>query len=164
MANQNPTSSSLLLRTGGAFTAVFSLVMGLLVLFVIPSACSFLSGLELIILGFLFIVGVASFFLGNALLRRKMGQRLTPNVNCRSQLKGIFIKGNYAISYGTLGDWPHLGDYLDYLRGRETPASGQCYWQAYCKVQNVTVWKQRDGVSDTTRLILSNIQVTKVEY
>ncbi len=73
MANQNPTSSSLLLRTGGAFTAVFSLVVGLLVLFVIPGACSFVSGLELIILGFLFIVGVASFFLGNALLRRKMG-------------------------------------------------------------------------------------------
>ncbi len=72
MIRQKSVGSSLL-RIGGAFTVVFSLVVGLLVLFVIPGACSFVSGLELIILGFLFIVGVATFFLGNALLRRKMG-------------------------------------------------------------------------------------------
>jgi hypothetical protein len=72
MIRQKSVGSSLL-RIGGAFTVVFSLVVGLLVLFVIPGACSFVSGLELIILGFLFIVGVVTFFLGNALLRRKMG-------------------------------------------------------------------------------------------
>jgi len=72
MIRQKSVGSSLLC-IGGAFTVVFSLVVGLLVLFVIPGACSFVSGLELIILGFLFIVGVATFFLGNALLRRKMG-------------------------------------------------------------------------------------------
>ena len=72
MIRQKSVGSSLL-RIGGAFTVVFSLVVGLLVLFVIPGACSFVSGLELIILGFLFIVGVATFFLGNALLLRKMG-------------------------------------------------------------------------------------------
>ncbi len=71
MIRQNSVGSSLLLCTGGAFTAAFSLVAGLLVLFIIPG--SFVSGLELIILGFLFIVGVATFFLGNALLRRKTG-------------------------------------------------------------------------------------------
>ncbi len=70
MDNQNPTSRSLV-RVGGAFTAVFGLVVGLLVLFVIPSACSFLTSLELLILAFLFVGGVLTFFLGDALLRRK---------------------------------------------------------------------------------------------
>ncbi len=72
MIKQNPVGSSLL-RIGGAFTAVFSLAMGLLVLFVIPGACTFLSGLELIFLGFLFIIGVLAFFFGNALSRKKIG-------------------------------------------------------------------------------------------
>ncbi len=72
MIKQNPVGSSLL-RVGGAFTAVFSLVVGLLVLFVIPGACTFVSGLQLLILGFLFIVGVLAFFLGNVLSRKKMG-------------------------------------------------------------------------------------------
>lgn len=52
------------LRVAGAFIAAFSLVMGLLVTFVIPGACSFLGGLELIILGFLFIIGVLAFIFG----------------------------------------------------------------------------------------------------
>ncbi len=59
------------LRIGGAFTAVFSLVVGLLILFAIPGACTFVSGLQLIFLGFLFIIGVLTFFLGNALSRKK---------------------------------------------------------------------------------------------
>ncbi len=62
-----------ILRIGGALTAVFSLVMGLLVLFVIPGACTFVSGLLLVVLGFLFIIGVLAFFLGNVLLHRKTG-------------------------------------------------------------------------------------------
>ncbi len=71
MVKQNAVGGSLL-RIGGAFTAVFSLVVGLLVLFVIPGACTFVSGLQLIFLGFLFVIGVLAFFLGNALLRKKM--------------------------------------------------------------------------------------------
>jgi hypothetical protein len=57
------------LRVGGAFTAIFSLIIGLLVLFVIPTACSFVGSFQLIILGFLFIVGWLAFFLGKTLLR-----------------------------------------------------------------------------------------------
>ncbi len=72
MIKQSPTTTSSILRTGGAFTAVFSLAMGLLVLFVIPGACTFLSGLELLILGFLFVAGVIAFFIGNGLSRKKM--------------------------------------------------------------------------------------------
>lgn len=64
-------SGSNVLRLGGAFVAAFSLVMGLLVLFVIPGACSFVSGLQLLILGFLLIIGMLTFFLGTALLWRK---------------------------------------------------------------------------------------------
>ncbi len=74
MIRQDPITISSLLRIGGAFTAVFSLAIGLLVLFVIPGACSFLAGLELIILVFLFVVGVLAFLIGNALLRKKRGR------------------------------------------------------------------------------------------
>ena len=71
MVKQNHTSSRLL-RIGGAFTAGFSLVIGLFVLFnVIPNPCSFLSSLELLILGFLFVGGVLTFFLGVALSWKK---------------------------------------------------------------------------------------------
>ena len=66
----NDTGTILLI--GGAFTVVFSLVVGLLVLFVIPVACIFVSGLQLLFLGFLFIIGVIGFFLGNALSRKKI--------------------------------------------------------------------------------------------
>ena len=69
MVVQRPIGNSLL-RTGGAFTAITSLAMGLLFLFVIPIACSFVGSLLLIILGFLFIAGLLSFFLGNALMWR----------------------------------------------------------------------------------------------
>ncbi|MBI4285467.1 MAG: hypothetical protein HY670_06160 [Chloroflexi bacterium] len=63
------------LRIGGAFTAVFAVVTGLLVLFVIPGACAFLSGLELLILGFLFIAGLAVFLIGQILHRKKRQAR-----------------------------------------------------------------------------------------
>ncbi|MFC2022293.1 hypothetical protein ACFLTR_03690 [Chloroflexota bacterium] len=72
MIGQNSAGSSLL-RIGGAFTTAFSLAVGLLVLFVIPGACTFVSGLHLIFLGFLFIIGVFAFFLGNVLSRKKTG-------------------------------------------------------------------------------------------
>ncbi len=73
MIRQKQAGSSVL-RIGGAFTAVFSLAIGLLVLFVIPGACSFVSGLQLILLGLLFVVGVLAFLIGNALLRKKRGR------------------------------------------------------------------------------------------
>lgn len=60
-----------LLCVVGAVIAGFSVVMGLLVLFVIPGACAFLGGLELILLGFLFIIGVTASLLGLVLLRRR---------------------------------------------------------------------------------------------
>ena len=84
MIRQNLAGSSLL-HIGGAFTAVFSLVVGLLVLFVIPSACTFVSGLQLIILGFLFVVGVVAFFLGNALLRKKREVETNPEGELKEQ-------------------------------------------------------------------------------
>jgi hypothetical protein len=84
MIGQNPTGSNLM-RVGGAFTAVFSLAVGLLVLFVIPSACSFVSGLELILLGFLFVIGVFTFFLGNTLLHRKARVETNPKGNLKAQ-------------------------------------------------------------------------------
>ncbi len=70
MALQNPTSGNLL-RIGGAFTAVFSLAMGLLVLFVIPGACSFVGSLQILILGSLFVIGGLAFLFGRALLGRQ---------------------------------------------------------------------------------------------
>ncbi len=57
------------LQISGAFIAVFSPVGGLLVLFVIPGACTFESGLELFALSFLFVVGILVFFLSEALSR-----------------------------------------------------------------------------------------------
>ncbi len=60
------------LCTVGAFIAVFSLVMGLLVLFVIPSRCSFVSSLLLFILGGLFLIGLLNLLIGKLLLRKDM--------------------------------------------------------------------------------------------
>lgn len=60
-----------LLRIGGAVVAAFSLVVGLLVLYVIPVACSFVGSLQVLILGFLFIAGALAFTLGQILKWRK---------------------------------------------------------------------------------------------
>jgi hypothetical protein len=57
------------LRVGGAFTAIFSLAMGLLILFVVPIACSFVGGIQLIVLSFLFIGGLLALLLGKTLWR-----------------------------------------------------------------------------------------------
>ncbi len=84
MIRQNSTGTSLL-RIVGGFTAVFSLAVGLLVLFVIPGACTFVSGLQLIILGFLFLAGVLAFFLGNALLRKKRKVETNPKSELKEQ-------------------------------------------------------------------------------
>ncbi len=76
MVSLNPTfnpnlTGKELLRLAGGFVAVFSLVMGLLVLFVIPGACSFLGGLQLVILALLFILGGLGFLVGHHMIRRQ---------------------------------------------------------------------------------------------
>ena len=68
----NGSSNSSILRLGGAITAIFSLVMGLLVLFVIPSACTFVGSLQLVILALLFIGGLLVFLFGLFLSHRKV--------------------------------------------------------------------------------------------
>ena len=64
--SQNLTGNSML-RIGGAVVAVFSLVMGVLILYVIPGACSFVGSIQLLILGFLFIAGALAFLIGQVL-------------------------------------------------------------------------------------------------
>ncbi len=73
MIRQNPIGSNLL-SIGGVVAMVFSAAMGLLVLFVIPIACSFVSSLGVLILGFMFIGGGVAFLLGKALLWRRKGR------------------------------------------------------------------------------------------
>lgn len=58
-------------RLLGGVLAAFSLVMGLLIVFVIPGGCSFVGGIQLFMLGFLFIIGLLCFFLGQALVWSK---------------------------------------------------------------------------------------------
>ena len=70
MANRPNRSNWEVLKLGGGFTAVFSLAMSLLLLFVVPGACSFLAGLEIIMLGLLFLAGAAVYVLGFVLHRR----------------------------------------------------------------------------------------------
>jgi len=59
------------LRLGGMFTVVLSVAVGLLVLFVLPTACSVVGGLQLVFLGFLGFLGLCVFIVGLVLLRRK---------------------------------------------------------------------------------------------
>lgn len=61
-----------ILRFGGGFTAIFGLVMGLLVLFLVPSACTFIGSLQLAILGLLFLGGLFVFLFGLVLSHRKV--------------------------------------------------------------------------------------------
>lgn len=63
--------NAVLVRNIGGFVAVFSVVMGTLVLYVIPSACSFLGGLELLMLAFLFLLGAIAFLAGMVVLKRR---------------------------------------------------------------------------------------------
>ena len=58
-------SNDSILRVGGAFTAAFSLAMGILILYVIPGACSFVGSIQLVILGFLFVAGIFAFLIGS---------------------------------------------------------------------------------------------------
>ncbi len=65
--SHSPTRTDIL-RIGGAFVAAFSLAVGLLCLFVLPDACTLVSGLQLAFLGFLFIIGILVFFIGQAMV------------------------------------------------------------------------------------------------
>ena len=68
------TSPSNILRITGAFVAIFSLVIGALVMFVLPGACSFVSIIQLAALSILFIFGVIAFLTGTAFSwKRKRG-------------------------------------------------------------------------------------------
>ncbi len=67
---QNRDKNDLIRLTGG-FIAAFSLVMGLLVLFVIPGGCSLLGGIELLILAFMFLIGIIILFIGQLKRRQK---------------------------------------------------------------------------------------------
>ncbi len=61
------------LTIGGAIMAAFGLVMGLLVLFVIPGRYRLFSGIQLIILGAVFIIGLLALALGMLLSPRRKG-------------------------------------------------------------------------------------------
>ncbi len=58
MIRQNTVPSSSILRLGGAYIAIFSVVAVLLLLFAIPSSCRFVIGLQLTFLGFFLIIGL----------------------------------------------------------------------------------------------------------
>jgi hypothetical protein len=51
------------MKIGGFLTIVSSIVMGLFVLFGPSAACSFVSGLLLLMLGFIFITGMVVFLI-----------------------------------------------------------------------------------------------------
>lgn len=64
-----------LLRYGGAYISIFSVVIGLLVLFAIPVACSYVGSIQLVILGLLFVLGVMAFLAGTVFSwRRRKGK------------------------------------------------------------------------------------------
>ena len=70
MVAQNPSRQHVL-HVGGLFITIFSLVMVLLSLFVLPSACSFVGGLQVVFLAFMLIVGIVILLLANTVFRNK---------------------------------------------------------------------------------------------
>ncbi len=72
VAVPGPQNNIDLTRLTGGFIAAFSLVMGLLVLFVVPGGgCSFLGAIELLILAFLLLTGISIFLFGHIRVWRK---------------------------------------------------------------------------------------------
>ncbi len=57
------------LRIGGMITVAFSVVAGLLTLFVLPAPCSAVSGIQLFFLFFLNLLGLCAFIFGLFLSR-----------------------------------------------------------------------------------------------
>ena len=63
-----------LVRNGGGLAALFSLALVLLILFVVPAACSVVFGFQVIIFAFVFILGLLAFMVGQTMIwfkRRK---------------------------------------------------------------------------------------------
>ena len=63
-------------RIGGASTAIFSALVGALLL-VTPIACTFVGGLQLLFLVFLFLVGVIALAVGLIVARRHKKVKLS---------------------------------------------------------------------------------------
>ncbi len=59
------------MHVSGLFITIFSVVVGLLLVFVIPSACSFLGGLQIVLLGLLLIAGLIVLLLAHTVFRNK---------------------------------------------------------------------------------------------
>ncbi len=70
LSSSQPLSTGRVMTILGAVTAGFSVVASLLVLFVIPGACSFLGGLEVVLLGLLLIAGLIVLLIGRILEHR----------------------------------------------------------------------------------------------
>ena len=64
------TSPGSLLRVSGAFIAAFSLATGLLVIFAMFNACSFVGSIGVLMLGLLFVLGVIAFIVGTVISRK----------------------------------------------------------------------------------------------
>ena len=75
MDNASPSRSTVLRMTGAA-VSIFSLILGLLVMFASPNGCSFVASLALVILSLLFITGGIVFLIGQILSWRE--HRLKP--------------------------------------------------------------------------------------
>ena len=71
--SQTPMGNGYLLRVAGAFIAIFSLAMGLLFWFVLGGACTVVSSLQLLFLGFFFVVGLMAFLAGTVFSRKNRG-------------------------------------------------------------------------------------------
>ncbi len=69
--NNQATISTDLLRMGGAFTTVFSVVLILLVIFAFPWACSIVGALQILILTITALGGLAALITGQFLVRRR---------------------------------------------------------------------------------------------
>ncbi len=75
MIKRNHTNGELL-YLGGVFTAAFSAVVGAIILFATPIACTFVGSLQLLILGFLFLIGVSALLIGVAMSRKSKKTRV----------------------------------------------------------------------------------------
>lgn len=69
--NREQLTTGQILNILGIFTTVFSVGIGLLVLYVIPASCSWLTNLEMGILTLLFFGGLGAFIAGRVLIRRE---------------------------------------------------------------------------------------------
>ena len=57
-----------LVRNSGGLAALFSLAVVLLILFVLPAACSVVFGFQVVIFAFVFILGILAFIVGQTMV------------------------------------------------------------------------------------------------